>query len=129
MSSLESLVGSMTVAELARFANTTVETVVALAFPGATVANPAPRRARAAKAAAAPARKTAGRPRKVARGGLATDKVLAVVAAAKGPIDAQSIRGRVGGSAAQLRAALKKLAEGGKIKVSGERRGTRYTAR
>ncbi len=125
MSSLESLVGSMTVAELARLANKTVEAVVRLAFGHGESAARQPR----ARASAKPRRKTAAKPKREPRGSVAADKVLAFVAAAKGAVSAATIRSKVGGSAAQVRSALKGLAEAGKIKISGKRRGTRYTAK
>jgi DNA-binding GntR family transcriptional regulator len=64
----------------------------------------------------------------VPRGGVRVDQLLNVVAGAKGPIDINAIRAKIGGSPDQLRAALKRLAAAGQVKITGERRGTRYSA-
>ena len=44
------------------------------------------------------------------------------------PIDIDSIRRKTGGSAAQVRAALKKLESAGQLRITGEGRGARYSA-
>ena len=131
---LEELVGNMSIAELARLAGTSVEQVVSKVL-GSAPSNGATRRAAAppngdGRAAPTSAPKAGGRPpKKIPKGGLSTADVLAVVAAAKGPIGAQDVRAKVGGSAAQVRAALAKLQEAGRVKITGERRGTRYHAK
>jgi len=122
MSSLENLISRMTLAELARLANTDVEGVVALAFGGASP------RATTNGATARPAH-TRDRSAKIQRGGLRIDHVLTALSGAGGPTTLSDVQSKVGGSAAQVRAALKKLAKAGKVRITGERRGTRYAAR
>ena len=128
MSSLEDLVGTMTLSELARFANTSVEAIVALA-----VDRPAVPRSTGTPGDGAALRHTGMRPHlrpdKVARAGLRLDHVLATLAALGAPAKLDDVRTRTGGSAPQVRAALQKLAEAGKVDITGERRGTRYTVR
>ena len=55
--------------------------------------------------------------------------MFAVVKAAGGPIKAENVRAQVGGSGAQVRNALQKLAKARKLKVTGKKRGTTYEAR
>jgi hypothetical protein len=124
--SLESIVANMSVADLARLAGTSVEQIVVAAMG----ASSRPRAAatgggRAASARAPRAAKKGGR---VPRGGVTTDALLQVVSAARGPIDINAIRAKVGGSPAQVRAGLQKLAAAKKVKITGKKRGTRYTA-
>lgn len=64
----------------------------------------------------------------VPRGGLQLDEVLAALALVGGPATLDQVRGKVGGSAPQVRSALQKLAESGKLNITGERRGPRYVA-
>jgi len=128
MSSLEDLVGTMTLSDLARFANTSVEAIVALAVDKSTM----PRSTDApTNGAGVPHTGTRPqlRPDKVSRGGLRLDHVLATLAALGAPAKLDDVRTRTGGSVPQVRAALQKLAEAGKVDITGERRGTRYAVR
>jgi DNA-binding GntR family transcriptional regulator len=54
--------------------------------------------------------------------------VLTAVASIGGPAKLDQVRATTGGSVPQVRSALQKLAEAGKVKITGERRGTRYSA-
>lgn len=125
MSALENLVGAMTLAELARLANTSVEQVVNTVLGGRppSRATAAPSRSAASQGESSPRRD------KVPRGALRVDHVLATLASSRGPAKLDDVRAKVGGSAAQVRSALQKLAAAGKVKITGERRGTRYVAR
>ena len=123
MSALESIVGSMSLAELARLANTTVEQIVAAVMSGASP------RSNGRSTAGTPSRSSpAPKAGKIPRGSIRLDQLLGVVAGARAPIDINAIRTKVGGSPDQVRAALKKLESAGQVRITGERRGTRYTA-
>lgn len=122
MSALEKLIENMTLGELARLANMTVERVIDLVLGGA----PPTRSATAVPPVVASARGPKG---KIARGGLRLDHVLTTLASLGGPAKLEDVRARTGGSQQQVRAALQKLAEAAKVKITGERRGTRYAAR
>jgi predicted transcriptional regulator len=65
----------------------------------------------------------------VPRGGLNLTAVLSALASARGPAKLEEVRAKVGGSVAQVRSALQKLATAGMLEIAGERRGTRYLAR
>jgi hypothetical protein len=124
--SLESIVANMSVADLARLAGTSVEQIVVAAMGGSSRPRAAIKNGgRAAKTQAPRAAKKGG---SVARGGVSTDSLLQVVSGARGPIDINSIRAKIGGSPAQVRAGLQKLAAAKKVKITGKKRGTRYTA-
>jgi hypothetical protein len=127
MTALETLFASMTLADLARFAGTSVAHVVEAAYAGRAAA--APKSTTATKVNAKSASKGTSTPRKVARGAMSLDAVLAAVAAAGGPAKMDDVHRKVGGTVPQVRAALQKLAGAGKIAITGERRGTRYTVR
>jgi hypothetical protein len=118
---LEDLIGSMTLGELARLAGSTVSDVVAKVMDNSAV--------RSAKPTAAAPISSATKPRKLPKGGLSVAAVLEVLKTAKAPVAAQDVRAKVGGTANQVRAALAKLAQAKQIKITGERRGTRYALR
>jgi hypothetical protein len=126
MSSLETMIASMTLAELAKLANSTVEQIVTTAMSSSRSRS----NDRPPVHSSAPVRMLAGHRAEatVPRGGVRVDRLLNVVAGAKGPIDINAIRAKIGGSPDQLRAALKKLATAGQVKITGKRRGTRYAA-
>ena len=127
MSALETIIGSMSLAELARLANTTVEQIVAAAMSSASPRSSA--RSNGRSVARPPSRPAAApKPGALPRGGVRLDQLLRAVAGAKAPIDINSIRAKVGGSAAQVRAGLKKLESAGQVRITGERKGTRYAA-
>jgi hypothetical protein len=117
---LESLVAKMTVAELAARAGITVSAFVELAFSG---------RASPKSTAAKPTKSTTLKPGKVPRGGLAADAVLAALRAVGESAKLEDVRAKTGGTVPQVRAALQKLAGSKKISITGQRRGTRYTAK
>ena len=85
------------------------------------------------KAAAAPAaapasgKKSAVDTRAAAGRGKFDEAVLAAVKAAKGRVKANDLRKKVGGTSLQMRAALHRLIESGKIKSQGKARGTTYS--
>ena len=125
MSALESIVGAMTVGELARLTNKSVDQVVAIAFGSTT-----------RPTSSQPASTTAAKPSRgevprgeVPRGGLAPDSILAALAGNNGPVRLEDVRAKTGGSVPQVRAALQKLAQSKKVAISGKRRGTRYQLR
>jgi hypothetical protein len=122
MSALDEMIASMSVAEVARLANTTVEKIVAAAMSSEQPRSNGQSPLRTVAAAASSQNVS------VARGGVRLDQLLKVVAGARAPVDINTIGERIGGSAAQVRAALKKLHAAGWVKVSGQRKGTRYTA-
>jgi hypothetical protein len=114
MTSLESLVANMSVAELAARAGITVARLVELASgsrPAAPASNGAPKRST-----------------DVPRGGLSPDTVLAALAAVGTNAKLEDVRAKTGGTVPQVRAALQKLAGAKKVRITGQRRGTRYTA-
>lgn len=126
MSSLESLVAQMTVAELAARAGVSVGRLVDLAFTGRSSGQSSAKSSAPAKAngAAPKASKPAG---KVPRGGLSLEGVLAALASVGGAAQLHDVRKKTGGTVPQVRAALQKLAGSKKVKITGKRRGTRYT--
>jgi len=126
MSALENLIGQMTLAELARLANTSVEQVVAIVLAGA-----ASGKSRGGSGDAARVPPSAWRARRgtVPRGGLRLDHIVAALASVEGPAKLEQVREQTGGSVPQVRAALQKLSEAGRVRITGERRGTRYSVR
>jgi hypothetical protein len=128
MSALESMFGAMTLAELAQFANTTIGNIVEAAYAGRPSSSSKAKTSKSAKSTAPKATKakvaTSG---KVERGGLKPDQVLAALAAVRpGPAKLEDVRARTGGTVPQVRAALQRLAGAKKVKITGQRRGTRY---
>jgi hypothetical protein len=124
MSALEALVASMTISELARLAGTSVEKVVAAAFDTGARLRPAPRTAATTRTPKKTTRRAS-----VPRGGLRLDHVLSALATFGEPAKLDYVRAKVGGSVPQVRSALQKLAKSGKVRITVERRGTRYHAR
>ena len=122
MSNLESFFASMTLAQLGRIANTTVDAIVARAFGGTPhdakpTGSAAPRNGKSDRA---PAR---------GRGEITDDAIIEVLRGAAGPVGSEYVRGKVGGSAAQVRAALQRLRDAKRVRVEGKKRGTRYSLR
>lgn len=112
MKHLESMVGEMTVGELCKRAGRGISEFVEAVFASdgaisSTTATTVPKAAR--------------------RGGVALDKVLAALTSFGGPSKLEDVRAKVGGSVTQVRAALQKLASAKKVKITGQRRGTRYS--
>jgi hypothetical protein len=155
--SLESLVANMTVAELAQRSGRSVAQLVELAFGSPAAAAPkrgpgrppgaakrgrppgsgrGPGRPPKAEAAAAPAAAPKGKPgkapavdtRAAASRSKFDESVLGAVRGSKGRVKAVDLRKKVGGSSLQIRAALHRLIEDGKIKSQGKARGTTYSA-
>jgi biotin operon repressor len=129
MSALETIIGGMSLADLARLANKSVEQVVAAVLGGdASPSNSrrGPGRPRGATSTTTSS-KSGGAPKgKLPRGAISNESVLAILKAAKGPVRAEEVRAQLGGSGAQVRIALQRLRDAGKLKVTGQRRGTRY---
>jgi hypothetical protein len=101
---------------------------------GKAKAAPAPKaeaKAAAPKAAvvkAAPAAKKAAVDTRAAAGRAKYDEtVLAASRGAKSKVKAADLRSKLGGTPLQIRAALHRLIEDGKIKAHGQARGTTYT--
>jgi len=92
----------------------------AAAAPAAASAAPAAK-GKPGKAAAVDTRAAAGRTK-------FDDAVLAALRGGKGRVKAVELRKKVGGTSLQIRAALHRLIEGGKIKSQGKARGTTYSA-
>ncbi len=86
----------------------------------AAAAAPAAAPAAKGKAGAVDTRAAAGR-------GKFDEAVLAAVKGAKGKVKAVDLRKKVGGTSLQIRAALHRLIEDGKIKSQGKARGTTYS--
>lgn len=121
MNPLELLFASMTVGELAARSNISVTDLVEVAFTGRSST-------RSASKPSAPKSPTSN-PGGVARGGLQPDQVLAALRAVGATAKLEDVRSKVGGSVPQVRAALQKLAGARKVTITGQRRGTRYTAK
>ena len=121
MTALETLIANLTVGELARFAGRSVEDVVTVALGQTNGQSPAATRHTGTR----PGRDSV----KVPRGGLRIDHVLSTLQSLGEPVKLEEVRARVGGSAQQVRSALQRLSESGTVKITGERRGTRYAAR
>jgi hypothetical protein len=128
-SSLETLVGSMTIAELAERSGKSVETIASFALGGG-----APSRSSAtAPSTGAAARRTSTR--KVPKAAAPVedrgfdDRVLAAIEAAGGEARSVDIEDKVGGTSEERRAALHRLVKARKLKRSGVARGTRYAVR
>jgi hypothetical protein len=129
-SSLETLVGSMTIAELAERSGKSVETIAAFALGGRSPS----------RSSSAPSDSGARAPRKGARkgskaatpaddGGSFDEQVLAAITAAGGEARSVDIEDKVGGTSEERRAALHRLVKARKLKRSGVARGTRYSVR
>lgn len=139
----------MTVDDLARRTGRSVADLVQFAFGSNAAAADEPvrtgRRGRppgsGAKRGRPPGRKP-GRPAAAAAGkkggevdtraaasrGKFDEAVLGAVRGSKGRVKAAELRKKVGGSSLQMRAALHRLIEDGKIKSQGKARGTTYSA-
>jgi len=145
MTPLESLVAGMTIEQLARRANITVEQLVDKAL-GGTVRSPVPRatqQTRSAKPSSAPSAigvptpkaKTAAKvppkakPSARTRGSITDAEVLAILGATSEPVSSEHVRALLGGSPAQIRAALHRLRDKKRVRVAGKKRGTRYAVR
>lgn len=127
---LESIVAKMTVAELAGRAGISVSTFVERAFSGRASSSTSSPSSAPKSSKAATAKATTSKPGKVARGALKLDQVLAALASVRpGPAKLEDVRAKTGGTVPQVRAALQKLAEGKKVAITGQRRGTRYAVR
>lgn len=142
-SALEALVSSITLSDLAQRSGRTVEEIVAWALRDERPAQ-TPRRTVAPKPIAA-VPSPAQAPEPVSRrsaGGSKTvntrtpegrtrydEAVLALVQESNAPVAAATIRDRLGGTPLQVRAALNRLIDEGKVTYKGRARAMRYTAR
>lgn len=132
-SALETLVGEMTVAELASKSRRSVEDIVSWAMSGTAGGRTASRgrpttASTTTTAAKGPSRAQGGINTRSASGRAAYEaNVLAIVKGATSPISAPEIRDQVGGTPQQARAALNRLIELGKISYEGRARATRYS--
>jgi hypothetical protein len=126
---LETLVGEMTVAELASKSRRSVEDIVGWAMSGTATARPT-NRGRTTPSAAPKASRASGSKvnTRSAKGRADYEaSVLRIVKSASSPISAPEIRSQVGGTPQQARAALNRLIEEGKISYQGRARATRYS--
>ncbi len=123
---LETLVGNLTLADLAARTNRTVEDLVAFAFAGA----PADRRERPPKngVASRPARSNGVDTRTVAGREAYQAAVLEAIAKAGDWTSAAEVRSQVGGTPIQFRAAVNRLIEDGRVRFTGKARATRYAS-
>ena len=128
-SSLEDLVGAMTISELAQRSGRTVEAIAAFALGSAT--RPARTSPATAREGASSRGSKKGKGRAKAGGDDASfdDRVLAAIAAAGGEARSVDIENQVGGTTEERRAALHRLVAAKKLKRSGVARGTRYAVR
>lgn len=144
---LESLVASMPLADLARRSGRSVEEIVNWALGGSSApksspvaARPAPTSVKAGpgRKPAAPAPEAPRRSEAVASKDVNTrtpqgrqryaEAVLKMVQDSKSPIAATEIRDRLGGTPLQVRAALNRWIQDGKVSYQGQARAMRYTA-
>lgn len=128
MSAIESLVGQMTVSELAAKAGMSVSSIVEIALSGAKAPR-APKMPAPSAAAAGPTKVGNGRvvdTRSAEGREIFQGRVLDFVQDAPGKVSAQDVRAAVGGTAAQVRKALNVAIENGDLKYGGRARGTRY---
>jgi hypothetical protein len=137
MSALEQLVGNMTVAQLAESAGMTIDEIVGLVLKrGAS-------RGSSGRKAASPRSSGVSAQNKTAAGSFAVterthhtrtqagrdaldEAILAILKNTGEPMRAVDVREAVGGTAAQVRARLNTLIEGGKLAYKGRASGTRY---
>ena len=149
MSSLEELVGSMTVAQLAEHAGMDIDSVVALVLgakggaPKAVAPKRGGRKAGGRKAAVGaveaeiapvedePAEDTGGSHNTRTRAGREAldNAIIDYLKAQSEPVRALDIRKGIGGTAAQVRTRLNYLIEQGKVTYKGRASGTRYKAK
>ena len=132
---LEQLVSQLTLNELASKSNRSVEQIVSFAFAGTTTTSPRngtannrPNGAEATRVATKRAPATSEVDTRSAAGRKAFEaSVYRAVADAPGKISASQIRDQLGGTALQIRAALNRLIEDGRVNYEGKARGTRYS--
>ncbi len=137
-SSLDQLVGNMTVQQLAEAAGTSVEEVVQAVVWGS-------KRGQLSVAVAATVPAAASKPRRAARGGASVGNgidtrsavgrdaydvaLLGVLKDTGEPMSAEQLRDVVGGTPLQARSRLKALVKKRRVKTSGRARATKYQAR
>ena len=132
----------MTLSELADRSGKSVTQIIAWALPGKSGGGKAPAPRAAAKTNGAPSSKAAAKPS--AAGGKGSKAVNTrtpegrakydaavydAVAAAGQPVGSSKLRKSVGGTPLQLRTALNRLIEEGKVTYEGKARATRYSLR
>jgi hypothetical protein len=129
-SSLEDLVGAMTISELAQRSGRTVEAIASFAL-GSSIrpARNSPASAPRDGASTRGAKKAKGRAKSAGPDTSFDERVLAAIAAAGGEARSVDIENEVGGTTEERRAALHRLVAAKKLKRSGVARGTRYAVR
>lgn len=124
-SALETLVGNMSLNDLASRSGRSIEDLVAFAFNGTSA-----RRGRSASSSAngsAGARRSKNVDTRTASGREAYEAaVFGVIQNARDWTSAVNIRSQVGGTPQQARAALNRLISDGKVKFKGQARATKY---
>ncbi len=139
MSSLENLIGNMSVTQLADTAGISVTALVELVLGGQKAKKSAPAaRAKAPREAAKPAARAG---KKAAPAGAAHNTrtqagrealdaaILEFLGGRSEPSRALEVKAAVGGTSAQVRARLNTLIEERKVSFSGKASGTRYQAK
>ncbi len=121
-SPLETFVGAITLSELSARSGKSVAQIIGWASGAKAPVAATPKRAPKAKAGSVNTRTPDGR--------AAYDEgVLAAVVGAGGPVGATLLRKQVGGTGLQMRTALNRLIEAGKVSYEGKARATKYQAR
>lgn len=133
---LETLVGAMTLSELAAKTGRSLSSIVDFAVGNgvssrkagaALTASPARAPANGRSNAAPKGRRAKSVNTRTAEGREAYDaSVREAIEAARGPVGAAQIRGKAGGTPQQARAALHRLIEAGTITYTGQARATKY---
>lgn len=124
----------MTVRELSERSGKSIEQLVAWALGGRPATPARERKPKPARSAdpETPPRASAGRGAvntKTSAGRAVFDAaVLEALQGAKGPIGASKLRKKLGGTGLQMRTALNRLIDGGKVRYQGRARATKYTA-
>ena len=135
-SPLEEFVGSMTLSELADRSGKSVSQIIAWALPGKSgaskpVSRPAAKKP-AGKSTGGGGSKGGGKVvnTRTPEGRAAYDEaVFGAVSGAGKPLGSSALRKKVGGTPLQLRTALNRLIEDGKVTYEGKARATRYSLR
>jgi len=127
----------MTLSELADRSGKSVSQIIAWALPGKSGGSKAAAPRAGAKKPAAKAAPSGGASKgakvvntRTPEGRAKYDEaVFAAVSSAKGPLGSSALRKSVGGTPLQLRTALNRLIEDGKVTYEGKARATRYSLR
>ncbi len=136
MTSLQQLVGNMTVSDLARVAGIDVQEVVATVVGNSRGNTPKPARTRTAsksRGASRRAPRAAAKPNprgnRDERAAAYTERVRAAIVGAKAPVSSAEIRAKAGGNTARCGLAIKRLVAAGVVTHDGGKTSARrYSA-